>query len=67
MTDFETVEAEVMEEAAMERSDIKLFGKWPLDEVQVSDISLQVCLPLSLPSPVPGGSGGGLMGRTTSR
>ena len=34
------------EEVAMDildRSDIKLFGKWALDEVQVSDISLQVC------------------------
>ncbi len=25
-------------------ADIKLFGKWDPDEVQVGDISLQVCI-----------------------
>ena len=27
-----------------EMPEIKLFGKWPLEEVQLNDMSLQVCL-----------------------
>ena len=29
-----------------EMPEIKLFGKWPLEEVQLNDMSLQVCLQL---------------------
>jgi small subunit ribosomal protein S5e len=29
---------------AAELPDIKLFGRWSCDEVQVSDMSLQVCI-----------------------
>lgn len=32
-----------------EVQDIKLFGKWSADEVQVADISLTVCMPLYHP------------------
>lgn len=44
----ETFEEEVVEVAPVpvvsaELPDIKLFGRWSCDEVQVSDMSLQVC------------------------
>ena len=42
------VEVEVEEEAEFvgedNSSDIKLFGKWSFDEIEVRDISLEVCL-----------------------
>jgi hypothetical protein len=28
--------------AAVDAPEIKLFGKWPLDDIQISDMSLQV-------------------------
>lgn len=34
--------------AVAETPEIKLFGKWSTDDVQINDISLQVCLTHSL-------------------
>jgi len=33
--------------AVAETPEIKLFGKWSTDDVQINDISLQVCWTLS--------------------
>lgn len=33
--------------AVAETPEIKLFGKWSTDDVQINDISLQVCLTLT--------------------
>jgi hypothetical protein len=38
------VEAAPAPVVSAELPDIKLFGRWSCDEVQVSDMSLQVCL-----------------------
>jgi hypothetical protein len=38
-----TVEAVAPVVQAAELPDIKLFGRWSCDDVQVSDMSLQVC------------------------
>lgn len=50
MTEWETAAP-----AVAETPDIKLFGKWSTDDVQINDISLQVWRVLRLCSPAGGG------------
>ena len=42
MEDWGEPGEDVVAPTSIEVQDIKLFGKWPLDEVQVVDISLTV-------------------------
>lgn len=36
-------DAQMDDEIGVDALDVKLFGKWSLQDVQVSDMSLQVC------------------------